>query len=113
MRQATCVLLAYSNDFGDHKTHAMTALMVQETQAIALAHALNEVVEYAQDTYGRIKEDAELHAYDLAWGRADWQKFKGNASASADVYKRAIDAIAQFDIVISGRGVKLAGLRGR
>jgi len=65
------MLLAYLDESFNTKCHTMTALMIKDADALPLSRALDEVVAYAQDTYGRIHSDAELHAYELAWGRGD------------------------------------------
>lgn len=105
------MILAYLDESGDRSAYYITALMVEDKDPIPLSSALDDVVDYAWTTYRGIRSNAELHGYDLAWGEGDWQAFRGNPSASVDVFERAIDAIAQHDVRIASRGVDLAGLQ--
>lgn len=107
------MLLAYLDESGDEDVYSMSALMIKDTDAIGLGLALDEVVKYASQTYDSVWPETELHAYDLAWGLKEWKSLHGNVPGCVDIYSRAIDAIAKFDVKIASRGVDLAGLKQR
>lgn len=104
------MLLAYLDESHSPDDYYITALIVVDVVAIPLTKALDEVVEYAQDTYGGIASRAELHAYPLVSGTGDWTRLP-DIPARVDVYQRAIAAIAAHDVEVWTRGVGLAGLR--
>ncbi len=105
--------LAYLDESQAPSAYYITAVVVTDADAIALASALDDVVEWAQDTYGGVRDAAELHAVDLVGGLGDWHKFRPNIPARVAVYERAIDAITAFDVRAYIRGADLAVHRGR
>ena len=102
--------LAYVDESKTSRAYFITALVVSDTDSIALGRALDEVVEWAQDTYGRVSERAELHAMDLVGGQGDWARWRESSfiPARVSVYERAAAAIADFDVRVYIRGADIA-----
>jgi Protein of unknown function (DUF3800) len=107
------VLLAYLDESQTETAFYVTALVVRDAQAIQLTTALDGVIEYAQDTYGRVATRAELHGYPLAQGTDDWARLKSDIPARMDIFNRAIQAIASHDVMVCIRGVEIAGFQRR
>jgi hypothetical protein len=105
------VLLAFLDESKSAKAYYLTALIVPDTEAIALAQDLDRVVEYAQDTYGGVAARAELHAHPLVDGSGDWKRLKHKVNARIDIYDRAIAAVAARPVEVRIRGVEMAGLK--
>ncbi|MER6505931.1 DUF3800 domain-containing protein [Nonomuraea sp. NPDC001636] len=107
------MLLSYVDESYSSDRYYMAALLVPEGQAIPLSHALDEVVSSARDSYGRIKEDAELHGTDLLHGKKDWEPLHGMVRARIGVYNDAFKAIAEHDVAIILRGLDCNRHRAR
>jgi hypothetical protein len=107
------VLLAYLDEAQNADAFYVTAVVIEVTDAIPLAKTLDAVVMHAQETYGGVKEAAELHGHALVSGRDDWHGLRGRVAACVDVYTRAVDAIANCNLRIYIRGVELAGFERR
>jgi len=103
------VQLAYLDESKTARAYYITALVVADTDCVGLGRALDEVVEWASDTYGRVSERAELHAVDLAGGRGDWARWRAPIyiPARVAVYERAVAAIAGFDVRAYIRGADI------
>lgn len=104
------MLLAYLDESKTQRSFFVGALIVPDVEAKGLAAALQAVVENAQDRYGRIHADAELHGNALAGAKEAWASFKGKVQASVDVYQEAAEAIARHDVRIYIRGIELASV---
>jgi hypothetical protein len=98
------VQLAYLDESEAPTAYYITALVVSDKDSIALATALDEVVEWAQANFGGVHSRAELHAHDLVGGQKDWEQYRNNIPARIAVYERAIDAITSFDVRAYIRG---------
>lgn len=96
--------------FLDESKHAdafcVTALVVPSAEVSPLTADLDAVVEYAQETYGRVHDGAELHGYSLAGGTDYWAPLS-DVAARVDIYERAMSAIAGHDVRVCIRGAYL------
>jgi hypothetical protein len=63
--------LAYLDESQNPMAYYITALVVSDHEVIPLSKTLDEVTMYAQDTYGGVQRDAELHGHALVNGRDD------------------------------------------
>lgn len=99
--------LAYLDESRTAKAFHITALCVRDTDAIPLGRDLDGVVEFAQDNFGRIRSDAELHGYAIASAKEDWTSFQHNVQARVDVFQRAAEVIAAYEVRAYIRGVSL------
>lgn len=107
--------LAYLDESKAPTAYYITALVVADKDTIALAAALDDVIDWAQDTYGGVRDHAELHAVDLVGGEGDWLKYrpKQRIAARVAVYERAVSAIASFDVRAYIRGADDASFARR
>lgn len=98
--------LAYLDESKAPTAYYVTALVVSDKDTVALSRGLDEVVEWAQDNHGGVRDNAELHAVDLAGGQRDWAKYRPpeKIPARVAVYERAVDVIASFDVRAYIRG---------
>ncbi len=103
--------LAYVDESKSSDAFFVTGLVMADSDAIPLAVDLDGVVEFAQDTFGRLRSDAELHGYALASARDDWTSFERKMQARVDVYQRAVEVIASHQVRVYIRGVKLCAHR--
>lgn len=99
--------LAYLDESRTAKAFHITALCVRDTDAIPLGRDLDGVIEFAQDNFGKIRSDAELHGYAIANAKEDWTSFQNRVQARVDVYQRAAEVIAGYDVRAYIRGVNL------
>ena len=107
------MLLAYLDEARNADAFYVTAVLIEGADAIPLAKSLDAVVMHAQETYGGVKDAAELHGHALVSGREDWHQLRGRVDACVDVYIRAVEAIANCNLRIYIRGVELAGFKRR
>ena len=107
------VQLAYLDESRTAKAFHITALCVSDVDAIPLGRDLDGVVEFAQDNFGKIRSNAELHGYAIASAKDDWTSFQTKMQARVDVYQRAVEVIASYDVRAYIRGVTLRGHRSR
>jgi hypothetical protein len=100
------VQLAYLDESKTQTAYFITALCVADQNAIALATSLNDVIEWAGDTYGGVRGSAELHAVDLVGGHNDWSKFRPQHRIAhrVAIYERAVAAIAEYPVRAYIRG---------
>lgn len=105
------MLLVYLDESKTNKSFYVTALVVPDSDAKGLATGLQSVVEDAQDKYGRIASNAELHGYALASGTEDWSRFATDVQARVDVYQAAAEVIAGSPVRAYIRGIDLMSLR--
>lgn len=100
------VQLAFLDESKHADAFCVTALVVPGGEVTRLTAGLDGVIEYAQDTYGRVHDRAELHGYSLTSGTDDWSRLP-NIAARVDIYELAMTEIAQRDIRVCIRGAYL------
>ncbi|GAA4917696.1 DUF3800 domain-containing protein [Stackebrandtia albiflava] len=104
------MLLAYVDESYSSDWYFMAAILCDGPAAIALTASLDAVVDKAVASFG-VREDAELHGYELFQGYDCWQGLPPRARIS--VYNDTFQAIADYSTGVILRGVDAAGLRKR
>lgn len=101
--------LAYLDESKAPDAYYITALIVPDTDTVPLAVELEKVVQWAQDRFGGVRDNAELHAADLVGGKKDWERFRPSDKIPTRIaiYERAIDVITSFDVSVYIRGADL------
>lgn len=92
------MLLAYIDEtYRPGKEFWVSALVCPADSIPAIAAALDDVVERSVAKFPEVKEDAELHGYELDAGSGHWEPLKKKARARVGVYRDAVETIASFD----------------
>lgn len=102
------MFLAYLDEAQGADHYYVTALVVQESVAPAIASALEDVAAYACAEHS-LTPGLELHGEEMLNGKAAWKPLKSNYEAQMDVFRRAIAVIAAHEVCIYIRGVHVPG----
>lgn len=102
--------VAYLDEAETSAAYYITALCMDASTVHPLEVALQEVIEWAQDQFGGVTDDAELHAVDLVGGQRDWKRYRPaeRIPQRIAVYDATIEAIADFDVRTYIRGANKA-----
>lgn len=102
--------LAYLDESQTDDAYYITALCIDADDVLGFEQALDGVVEWAQDTYGRVHASAELHAVDIVGGQRDWERYRHQSMipARVAVMERAIGVVAAHPVRAYIRGAGLA-----
>lgn len=105
------MLLTYMDESASPKYRFLGGVVVPPHQAIHLTRALDDVVLEAQATFGRIRDDEELHGNPLFTGSEAWEHVPPRGRIW--IYDKAFQAIAAHDVTIFLRGVHLDRLKSK